>query len=48
VYNFTEATFYKLTLLWFVTVFAITEYRRPVASEAPAAHEEHRLAAMSP
>lgn len=49
VYNFTEATFYKLTLLWFVTVFAITEYRRPVASEeAPAAHEERRLAAMSP
>ncbi len=27
VHNFTEATFYKLSVVWFVTVFAIMDYR---------------------
>jgi O-antigen ligase len=27
IHNFTEATFYKLSLLWFVTVYAIMDYR---------------------
>ena len=27
IHNYTEATFYKLSVLWFVTVFAILDYR---------------------
>ena len=48
VHNWTEATFYKLSLLWFVTVFAIMDYRAPAASEAPKEQETHRVEAMSP
>jgi exopolysaccharide production protein ExoQ len=32
VHNFTEATFYKLSLLWFVTVFAFMDYHAPEAA----------------
>jgi exopolysaccharide production protein ExoQ len=34
VHNFTEATFHRLSLMWFVTVFAIMEYRAPAAARA--------------
>ena len=35
VYNFSEASFNKLNLLWFATVLAIMGYRGPVASWQP-------------
>ena len=47
VHNWTEATFYKLGLLWFVTVFAIMDYRAPAASEAPEGHAERGVEATS-
>ena len=47
VHNWTEATFYKLGLLWFVTVFAIMDYGAPAASKAPEAPAERRVEAMS-
>jgi O-antigen ligase len=48
VHNWTEATFYKLSLLWFVTVFAMMDYRAPAASEVSEGQEARRVEAMSP
>jgi exopolysaccharide production protein ExoQ len=43
VYNFTEATFFKLSLLWFVTVFVVMDYGAPTTAGAPDRREESRL-----
>ena len=43
VHNYTEATFYKLSLLWFMTVYAVMDYRRSDGSEGPVVREESRV-----
>jgi exopolysaccharide production protein ExoQ len=43
-HNYTEATFYKLSLLWFVTVYAIVDYRKPEVLEGPGPSPERRVA----
>ena len=48
VHNWTEATFYKLGLLWFVTVFAIMDYRGPASAAAPAGPRDRPVEAVSP
>jgi exopolysaccharide production protein ExoQ len=47
VHNFTEATFFKLSLLWFVTVFALMDYRAAAASDGLEETMGRRVEVMS-